>query len=273
MDRVAVCMLVYVGDFLPNVRLALESLYSQSYKAVDIYIQEDGNIQKDVHSFLSKELSHDRIKHLGEREENKGIAHSRNDLTSLVFSLGYEYIAIMDADDICMPERLERQVRFMKNNDNIDVCGTYIEEFGDGIEYKKVVTYPLRHKDMLSRFQSRVPIANVTSMFRNSFFNKAGLYPVDNHVNNEDTLMWMKGFMSECKFANIDYIGVKVRVSRSFFNRRNGKEKVWSDLKNRLLVNRNLSFGLMSYLYAILVAVVNTAPPVLENYAYKYLRY
>ena len=216
MKSIAVLMLVYKNDRLDNVKASLNSLYEQTYDWIDIYIQEDGVIDNCVHDFLLRELSENRISYLGFRNEHKGIAYSRNELLKVSFPKGYQYIATMDSDDISLANRIEKQFSFMEKNKYIDVCGTYIEEFGDGIDYNKVVTYPTTHSEMFAFFKKRVPLANVTSLFRVSFFHKAGLYEIEGHINNEDTLMWMKGFMNDCKFANIDYIGVKVRVSRDF---------------------------------------------------------
>ncbi len=272
MSRVCFIMSVYKNDNLQDFQVALESLYTQSIKGIDIYIQEDGEVEINIHNFLLKELESNRISYLGLRNVNKGIAYSRKELVKLILSKEYQYIALMDADDISMPQRIENQLKFMEHNKEIDVCGTFIKEFGDNIDYSKVVTYPLTHIEMFDFFKKRVPLANVTSMFRRSFFQKAGLYEVNGHLNNEDTLMWMKGFMSGCQFANIDYVGVKVRVSKDFFGRRGGWEKTVSDFKNRMTVNKTLNFGPLSYFYALAVAFLNIMPSTLKKYAYKHLR-
>jgi hypothetical protein len=125
---------------------------------------------------------------------------------------------------------------------------------------------------MFEFFKKRVPIANVTSFFRKSFFEKAGLYPESGHIANEDSLMWLKGFKSGCKFANIDYIGVRVRVSKDFFNRRRGFKKIWYDFKNRLKINKELNYGFDAYIYAVGMLIINLLPPSLKKLAYKYLR-
>ena len=272
MNNTAVLLTVYNNDGLLEFKVALDSLYKQTIENFDIFVQEDGPVDADIHQYLTQELNIGRIKHLGERDENKGFDYSLNELIDKVLLAKYEYIVRMDADDVSMPERFEKQLDFMNENLNIDVCGTYIEEFGDKIEYAKVVTYPLTHKDMLVFFKKRVPIAHVSAFFRRSFFEKSGLYEVKGHLNNGDTLMWMKGFANECWFANIDYIGVKVRVSPDFFGRRGGWKKTLSDFNNRLTVNKKLNFGLSAYFYAFAVAIVNMLPFTLKKYAYKYLR-
>ncbi len=272
MNQIVVLLTVYKNDGLQGFRVALNSLYKQTIENFDIFVQEDGPVDADIHEYLTQELNLGGIKYLGERDENKGFDYSLNELINKALIEKYEYIVRMDADDISMPERLEKQLDFMSHNSNIDVCGTYIEEFGDGIVYNKVVKYPLNHKDMMSFFKKRVPIAHVSAFFKSSYFGKAGLYEVSGHFNNGDTLMWMKGFATGCRFANLDYVGVKVRVSKDFFYRRGGRNKTWSDFKNRITVNKVLQFGFISYFYAVAVAVVNIMPPLIKKYAYKYLR-
>lgn len=272
MNDTAIILTVYVNDSFNDFKESIESMYSQSYFYYDIFVQEDGKVNSDIHDFLINELKQKKIKYLGERIENKGFDYSLNELIKIVLGLDYEYIVRMDADDIATNFRIEKQLNFMKKNLAIDVCGTYIEEFGDGFDYTKTITYPLNHDDMFNFFNKRVPLAHVSALFRRSYFVKAGLYEVDGHLNNGDTLMWMSGFMNGCNFANIDIIGVKVRVSRGFFNRRGGWKKTKADFKNRILVIKNLNYGTASYFYAFVGAVINLLPSLIKKYAYKYLR-
>ena len=272
MKKICFIMSVYINDNFSDFTEAFESLLQQTISDTGIYIQEDGKVDVKIHTFLLNELEKGNITYLGLRENNKGADQSLNELINRATKDGYVYFARMDADDISMPDRLEKQLKFMDRNPDVDVCGTYIEEFGDGIEYSKIVTYPLTHNTMLNFFKKRVPVAHVSAVFSEHFFKKAGLYRINGHFNNGDTLMWMDGFASGCKFANIDYVGVKVRVSQDFFGRRGGWKKTVSDFKNRLTVNKKLNFGFSAYFYAVAVAIVNIMPPILKKYAYKYLR-
>ena len=264
-------MSIYHNDKLKNVKQALNSLYNQTLK-VDIFIKIDGKIDKDLYNYLLSEKEKGNIKYLDIRYENKGLAVSLNELIKEALKKNYLYFFRMDADDISNVDRFKKQIEFMENNKDIDICGTFIEEFGDGIEYKKVVKYPLNHKEMFNFFTKRVPLAHVSVCFRKSFFEKAGLYPEKGHITNEDSLMWLKGFKNGCKFANINYTGVKVRVNKDFFNRRRSLKKVWYDFKNRILINKKLNYGLDSYFYAFGILVVNLLPPGLKKIAYIYLR-
>lgn len=272
MSRIVVLLTVYQNDRPPAFQAALESLYNQSLSGFDIFVQEDGPIDQSIHAYLEGELQSRRIAFLGVRGENRGFDYSLNELIERAIQLEYDYMVRMDADDISVPDRLEKQFNFMESNPEVDVCGTLIEEFGDDIDYAKVVKYPLEHQSMLRFFQKRVPIAHVSAFFRRRYFDKAGLYETEGHWNNGDTLMWMKGFAADCQFANINHVGVKVRVNRDFFGRRGGLKKAWSDFKNRLRVNRTLGFGPLAYGYACATFVVNLLPAFMKKYAYKYLR-
>lgn len=266
-----VLLSVYNYDNLEYVKEVIESLYAQSF-TVDIFIKIDGNIDKNLQNFLLSEKEKGNIKYLDKREENKGLAISLNELIQEALKRGYQYFFRMDADDISNVDRFKKQIEFMERNRDIDICGTFIEEFGEGIEYKKIVKYPLTHQKMFDFFKKRVPLAHVSVCFRRSFFEKAGLYPENGHITNEDSLMWLKGFKNGCKFANINYIGVKVRVNKEFFNRRRSLKKVWYDFKNRLLINKELRYGLDSYFYAFGILIINLLPPSLKKLAYKLLR-
>ena len=272
MSRVVALLTVYRNDSLSDFQEALGSLYGQSMGNFDIFVQEDGPVDDKIHTYLTNELDDHRIVFLGVTPENRGFDYSLNELIERAIRLEYDYIVRMDADDICTPDRLKKQLNFMQSHPEVDVCGTFIEEFGDGIDYRKIVRYPLQHQDMLRFFQKRVPVAHVSAFFRRCYFDKAGVYETTGHWNNGDTLMWMKGFATNCQFANIDYVGVKVRVSQDFFGRRGGLKKAWSDFKNRITVNRTLGFGPLAYGYACVAFAVNLLPAVMKKYAYKYLR-
>lgn len=262
-------MSVYKKDKLIELKEALNSLYTQTLQG-DIFIQQDGVISKELETYLDDELYQKKIAYLGKREQNRGLAYSLNEL---IVQIGenYEYIARMDADDISIGHRLEEQYTFMEEHKDIDVLGGYIKEFSKGIDYEKIVVYPLKHEEMYHFFAKRVPLAHVTAFFRREYFEKAGLYRTHT-LSNEDTLLWMDGFKEGCRFENLDKVLVFVRVSSDFFSRRGGFKKAWSDFKDRLLVINSLGYNNVSYLYAVALLMVNIAPSKVKIFLYKRLR-
>jgi len=268
--KVAVIMSLYRGDRLTFVKEALESLYMQSYP-VDIFVQQDGPIDAAVEVLVDDALINGKIHYLGKRGKNRGLAYSLNELIEQVQEQRYRYIARMDADDISLPDRIAKQVAFLESNQEVDVAGGYIEEFSDEVDYHKIVQYPLKHDEMFRFFAKRVPLAHVSVMYRDRFFEKAGLYPTTSPTN-EDTLMWMEGFRNGCRFANIPEVLVRVRISKAFFGRRGGLKKAWSDLKDRLKVIKTLGYNSTAYGYALAVFMVNISPSGIKKFLYKRVR-
>ena len=210
--------------------------------------------------------------HVYSRNENYGLAYSLNELLRIILTKEYDYIIRMDADDICIFDRFEKQIIFMEQHKNIDICGGYIEEMDENEKGIGVVKYPLTHNEMKSYFAKRNPLAHVSVIFRKSYFQKAGLYPVDTD-KDEDTIFWLNGFLSGCQFANIEQVLVRVRVNRNFYSRRNGLSKSLSDLKNRCLVIKKLNLSSVNYIFAFARFVVLSVPiPRITQLAYKFLR-
>ena len=104
MKNIAVIMAVYSGDDFEYLKDSLHSLYNQTYKNFDIFIQCDGLLESNVSMFLNFEHSSKRVFFLQKRRVNKGLAYSLNELLMVVLTMDYEYIARMDADDISLPK-------------------------------------------------------------------------------------------------------------------------------------------------------------------------
>ena len=270
MNKIAVAVSIYKTNSTDQIVAMLDSVANQT-QPCDLFVKVDGMVPNELGELLQKEYEEGHTSYLDFRDENRGIPLSYNELFQEILERGYDYIARMDADDIMVPNRIELQYQFMQRNPDIDIVGGFIEEFGDGFAYRKTVRYPLKHDGMFALFSKRVPVANVTTFFRRSFFEKAGFYPTTSPTN-EDTLLWMKGFETGCRFANISEVLVKVRVGQGFFGRRGGISKAWNDFYDRLWVIKTLGYNKSSYFYAVAVFLVNISPAWLKKILYKRLR-
>ncbi|SUB77216.1 glycosyltransferase [Porphyromonas macacae] len=248
MSKLAVIMSIYKSDTLYATKQSIQSILEQTFSDFDFFIMYDGPIADDIDSFLSK-LNDHRLK-IYKRNQNKGLAFSLNELLSIILNNGYEFIARMDADDYSLPTRFEEQILFLQNNIEIDVCGSYIKEMKDLNQLLNIVKYPMNHIKCLKYIGYRNPLAHPVVMFRSSFFNKAGMYPTDT-LRDEDTGLWLNGFLAGCKFANLPKVLLYMRISEDFFERRIGKEKSLADYEKRKEVIKKLhlprKFFLINY--------------------------
>lgn len=100
---------------------AIQSIISQTYTEFELMILNDGSTYRDTLAFLSiVETLDPRIRYINFKQ-NQGIAKIGN----AIFSLAkYDLIARLDSDDIALPTRLEKQVKYMLDNPNVDILGT-----------------------------------------------------------------------------------------------------------------------------------------------------
>lgn len=272
MKKLAVIMSIYKNDTKEYVSLAVESLLKQTFSIFDLYIQYDGEINKDIDFYLTS-LNDNRL-HIFKRLDNKGLAHSLNDLLYIVIPKGYEFIARMDADDICMLDRFEKQINYLIKHQDIDCLGGAITVINqNGKSKKKTIAYPCDPINTKKFFKKRNPLAHPTVMMRRSFFDKIGEYYSTEYERNEDTMLWYKGFLNGAKIANLPDVILMFRMTNAMFKqRRNGKAFAKSQLKMRKMINKNLQYGLSAQIYAYSFYLLMILPSWLIKIAYKILR-
>lgn len=263
-------MSVYKRDKLKDVKKCIRSILTQSYESFDFYIQFDGILPLECDSYLNS-IEDDRII-IRKRNINKGLAYSLNELLFIALGKQYKYIARMDADDICVFDRFEKQILFLDMNTSIDILGGSIIEMDECEKEIGTIAYPIEHESMRLFFGKRNPIAHVSVMFRTTYFEKAGNYPT-NTESDEDTMFWLKGFLNGCTFANIEDVLVYVRVGSSFYKRRNRFRQNYLEFRNRVTIIRKLDLPLTNYIWAMgRFVILGLSFSGLTRIAYTYLR-
>ncbi len=271
MKKLAVIMSLYKKDKFKYFKKAVDSILEQTFTDFDLFIQCDGVVDKECKKYIYS-LEDKRII-FRERQENKGLAKSLNELLlEEILPKNYEYVARMDADDICVSDRFEKQVSFFKTNNSVDIMGSFIEEIDENDKFIQKVIYPINHKEMRIFLGRRNPLAHMTVMFRRSYFDKVGIYPEDTYLD-EDTMFWFNGFKNGCIFANIPEVMVRVRVDMDFYKRRNGFKKSYSDFKNRTKIIKELGLPYTNNIWAFGRFIFMSLPfPKLTEFLYKKMR-
>ncbi len=267
--NIVVIMSLYKNDTVAFVSLAVESILSQTIKDFDFYIQYDGPINPEVDTYLTG-LKDDRIK-IQKRADNRGLAQSLNELLNIVMHMSYEYIVRMDADDINMSNRFERQLAYLQEHSEVECLGSWaIEIKNDGSEYyrKKM---PETHEDCKKLFRKRDCMIHPTVMYRRSYIEKSGLYPLDTYFG-EDTMMWAQGFAAGCTFGNVPEYLYQFRLDDNFFDRRRGWKHAKAIFLLRHKVNKKLHYGVMADFWALIYAGVKMLPTSILNFIYKNVR-
>lgn len=199
MKELTVFMPVYnAAAFLKE---AIESVLNQNHDDFEFLIIDDGSTDNSKEIILS--FSDPRIKLLSNPHNyiatlNQGIESSCG-----------KYIVRFDADDVMLPNRLSIQYQFMEDHSEIDVCGSYIELFGD---FNETITgYPLSHKDITNLLIIRCPLANSSSCIRKDFLKQHNIRYSDEHIYCEDYKLWADIAMAGGVFSNIPEVLLRYR--------------------------------------------------------------
>ena len=175
----------------------------------------------------------------------------------------------MDTDDICKPNRFERQLEIFAKHPEIDVCSTWIEEFIDDINHiENQRRLPETHEELYKYAKSRCPVNHPTAMYRKEKVLAVGGY----QGFPEDIYLWVKMLMNGSKFYNIQESLLWFRVSRDLYRRRGG----WRYAKMDILTQYDFyKMGFISFpifIKNVLVrGVVRIMPNGLRSWIYKKL--
>ena len=158
----------------------------------------------------------------------------------------------------------------MKMNLEVDIAGSFVLEFGEKPlknGFSNIVEFPCEHEEMRRLFAKRNPLAHPSVIMRRRFFKIAGLYPIFS-INNEDTLLWLSGFIAGCRFANIPEVLLSVRHDKKWKSRRIGIRKSFSDFIDRLRVIIDLKLPLINFFFAFITFIIQNMP----GFIYTFIR-
>jgi glycosyltransferase involved in cell wall biosynthesis len=178
---------------------AIQSVLDQTFSDFELIIINDGSTDKTEFAVLS--FSDHRIVYQ-KNETNQGLVYSLNRAIDLA---GGKYIARMDADDICRPERLAKQVAFLDNHNEITLVATTIDFINN--EEKLTGQWELDRKTISpEQIRSKMPsencIAHPTVMLRSSVL-KEFKYKTS-QKNIEDYDLWLRLLNRGHQLAKVD---------------------------------------------------------------------
>ncbi|MDW3038834.1 MULTISPECIES: glycosyltransferase family 2 protein [Bacillus cereus group] len=168
------------GSFIKDT---LQSVQSQTYTNWEIIIVDDVSTDNTCELIKAEIKKDDRIR-LIELQENGGAAIARN--TGINNAKG-RYIAFLDSDDLWLPEKLEKQLAFMQNNDVAFSFTSYQIMNQDGILTDKVVHVP--EKINYNGLLKNTIIGCLTVMLD---IEKLGKVQMPNIRTRQDTATWLK---------------------------------------------------------------------------------
>lgn len=203
--HVTVLMAAY--NACQTVEVAVQSIRWQTYTDWELLIVDDGSTDGTADLLQCLATQDPRIS-VVRNPVNRGLAASLN--IGLRQARG-ELIARMDADDVSLPQRLERQVAFMQSHPEVAVLGSgaeFVDERGRFLG----VAYPReRHEELARKIYKEVPLFHPTIIARRGFYLAMNGY--DEHwLRCEDADLWLRSYR-RFRFHNLQEALIRYRQS------------------------------------------------------------
>ncbi len=217
----SVLISVYRKEKPEFLKESLQSVFSQTLPADEVILVEDGPLTNELDSVINEFEQKESTLKVVKLPQNMGLGSALNE--GLKFCKN-EYVARMDSDDICFPERFEKQISYLKSHPDIDVIGSWTKEFYLDNQGNKVITslkrFPHSIWENFKYCTKRCPVEHPSVIFKKKSVIDAGGY--QHCYLFEDYHLWARMFVNEAKFYNIQEPLLYFRMSDESFKRRGG---------------------------------------------------
>lgn len=242
-------MSVYKNDNITDFVDAIMSIYNQSFRPDEIILVIDGPVSAtmyDTIELLKNELGIMKVISL---EQNMGHAIARQ---TALEAANNNLCAVMDADDLSVPNRFEKQLKAFEEHPDVSVVGGLINEFintTNNVVGTRIV--PEKDVEIKNYLKSRCPMNLVTVMLKKSDVMNVGGY--QDWYCEEDYYLWIRLTLAGYKFYNIQENLVNVRVGEEMYQRRGGKRYFHSEARLQKFMLDNKLISWPKYVYNVLI--------------------
>lgn len=205
--KISVLMSVYKEPF-DWVTESIESILNQTFSDFEFIIVNDNPESLELKSFLEEFSKKDNRIKIITNPQNLGLTKSLN--IGLSKCRG-EYIARMDADDISLPKRFEKQLLYMNSHPDVIVCGTKVKVFGRNAFLNYDTAFE-KDEDIRGQMILSSGFAHPTVFIRKEILVKHHIYYDEYYKTAQDYKLWYDMRLYG-KFANLGEILLKYRCS------------------------------------------------------------
>ncbi|WP_297848087.1 glycosyltransferase family A protein [uncultured Desulfovibrio sp.] len=207
MPRITVAMPAH--NAAPYINEAVDSILGQTCRDFELLVVDDGSTDdtaRRVEAYADKRLRLIRLK------SNQGRAAARN--AALDEARG-AYLAWMDADDMAMPRRLEKQAAFLDARPDVDVCGGWLQYFHQSTLLER---FPAAPEEVRAATVFGASVVNGCSMLRLEVLRDHGLRFDPALERAEDFAFWADLLLgARRRAANLPEVLLRYRYFRRPF--------------------------------------------------------
>lgn len=229
--RFSVLISVYYKEIPRYLDRALQSITDdQVLKPNEIVLVKDGPLTKELDEVIEKyQKRYPNLFKIVALEKNYGLGKALN---IGLKNCTYELVARMDGDDISKPERFKKQIDIFKENPDLDILGSWIDEFieKDGeIKIRSIRKVPKTNEEIYQKLKSICAFNHPTVMYRKTKIIEVGSYSQEFAL--EDYYLWIRLAISGANMYNLQESLLEFRITEGTSKRRGGLKLLKSDVK------------------------------------------
>lgn len=226
--KYSVLMSVYAKDNTEYFIQAVNSMLTQTIPPEQFVLVIDGAVPKELDNAIAQYAENESLFTVIRLKENKGLGHA---LDVGLEHCRNELVARMDADDISLPERCERELARFYKDERLDICGCNIDEFEeypDNIVTSRIV--PSEYEKIKQFMRRRQAFNHPTVIYKKTTVNRAGGYlPLK---RKEDFDLFSRLLAQGARAENLKEHLYLYRVNRDNYRRR----KSWNNFRSGVYV-------------------------------------
>ena len=211
------------------IKDSINSILEQTFEDFEFIIINDNPLRKLNSRILNSFKSNDKRIYVITNEKNIGLTKSLN--KGVKYS-SRKYIARMDADDIAIKNRFELQYKFLEENLDHILCGSFRIDFKD--KTSKKITLPAEDKDIKTELLLRNCITHPSVMLRSCILKTHNIFYDEKIKKSQDYNLWVK--LSDFgKFKNLETPLIKYRLSDNQISKMHYSDQYYFSQFNRNL--------------------------------------
>lgn len=253
-SRPEVSVIMGIYDCADTLSEAIDSVFDQTFTNWELIMCDDGSSDETCNvAEKYRSIYPDKII-LMKNECNKGLNYTLN--RCLKAAKG-KIIARMDGDDICVPERFEKELAVLENEPEIAIVSSDMNYFDDtGIW--GCISHPEYPKD--GDFLHGSPFCHAPCMVRKEAFDQVNGYSEGKHLLRvEDYHLWIKMYKAGFRGKNIHEPLYFMRDDREAYSRRKFRYRI-NEAYVRALAVKELGLPVSGYLYVLRPIMVGLLP-------------
>lgn len=261
-NNFSVLMAVYHKDDPGLLRMALDSIYTNSLLPAAVVLVQDGPVGNELSNVIQSYLGRDGFSTII-IPNNGGLANALN------FGLKHiatPYVFRADADDYNLPHRFEMQMVELLSG--FDLVGGEIVEVDKAGKLLARRNVPSTNSEIRQVISKRNPFNHMTVAYKKSKVLELGGYP--NIYLKEDYALWALMLASGSNVKNINDVLVRATAGLDMYKRRGGVKYVRSEIDMQLFL---MKCGLQTFWAAIAIGVARSfvflLPAILRGFIYK----